>query len=50
MSKVVVPPAFVRYGETIGNEWVLTVISLRCQRMKVPLVSTSFSILSSSLG
>jgi hypothetical protein len=44
MFEVGVPPASVLCGETIGNERVLTIISLRVQRMKVPLASTNFSI------
>jgi hypothetical protein len=35
MFEVGVPLAFVFYGETIDNEWVLTIMSLRGQRMKV---------------
>jgi hypothetical protein len=50
MIEVGVPPAAVLHGETFGDEWVLTIISLRGQRTKVPLASTSFSIPSSSSG
>jgi hypothetical protein len=50
MFEVGVPPAFVLRGETIGDECVLTIISLRGKGMKVPLASTSFSIPSSSSG
>jgi hypothetical protein len=31
MFEVGVPLAFVFYGETIGNEWVLTIMSLRAR-------------------
>jgi hypothetical protein len=48
--EVGVPPTSVLRGETIDNERVLTIISLRGQRMKVHLASTNFSIPSSSLG
>jgi hypothetical protein len=50
MFEVGVPPTSVFCGETIDDEWVLTIISLRGQRMKVSLASTSFSIPSSSSG
>jgi hypothetical protein len=42
MFEVGVPPASVFRGETIGDERVLTLISLWGQRMKVHLASTSF--------
>jgi hypothetical protein len=44
MFEVGVPPASVLCGETINDERVLTIISLKGQRMKVLLASTSFSI------
>jgi hypothetical protein len=47
MLEVGVPSASVLYSETIDDERVLTIISLRGQRMKVPLASTGFSIPSS---
>jgi hypothetical protein len=50
MFEVGVPPTSVLRGETIGDERDFTIISLRGQRMKVPLASTSFSIPSSSSG
>jgi hypothetical protein len=37
MLEAGVPLAFVLHGETIDDEWVLIIISLRSQRMKVPL-------------
>jgi hypothetical protein len=50
MFEVGVPLTSVLRGETINDDWVLTIISLRGQRMKVPLALTSFSIPSSSSG
>jgi hypothetical protein len=50
MFEVGVPLTSVLRGETIDDDWVLTIIFLRGQRMKVPLALTSFSIPSSSSG
>jgi hypothetical protein len=42
MFEVGVPSASVFRGETIDDERVLTIVSLRGQGMKVPLASTGF--------
>jgi hypothetical protein len=45
-----IPSSSLLYGETISEEWIFIILSLRGHRMKFPLASFRFLIPSSSSG